>query len=382
MSLPPGFEPEAVRRPDSPEGVAAALEEARAAGRTVVPVGAGGRTGPLPPDGPFEVLSLEALAGVEEHEPGDLTFTARPGTTLEGLDEVLAPHGQWLPVDPPGAPGRTLGGVVATGLGGSLHAGYGAVRDQVLGLSLVTGDGRLLRLGGRVMKNVAGFDLVRLAVGSRGALGVVVSVSMRVFPRPRATRVLVLDGPDEVVLAAALAVATAPVVPAGATVVGAPGGARLVVALHGPEAALDADRRTLEEAGGGTFTPADDGGSLLGAARDAGAEGALAFRQGGLPSEVARRWAALRAAEPGLALQADPLSGVVRGSLPEAGPDALGRLRAAGEALGRPLLFTALDPRLHAAARPWTGDPAGGLADELRRRFDPDGVLTPGRLAR
>ncbi len=382
MSLPPGFEPEAVRRPGSAEAVAAVLEEARAAGRSVVPVGAGGRTGPLPPEGPFEALLLEGLSGVEEHEPGDLTFTARPGTTLAALDDVLAPHGQWLPVDPPGAPGRTLGGVVATGLGGALHAGYGAVRDQVLGLSLVTGDGRVLRLGGRVMKNVAGFDLVRLAVGSRGALGVVVSVSMRVFPRPRGRRVLVLEGPDELVLAAARAVATAAVVPAGGVVLGAPDGSRLVVTLHGPEAALDADHRTLEEAVGGTLTRAADGDDLSSAARDAGAEGALAFRQGGLPSELASRWAALRAAEPGLALHADVFSGIVRGSLPEAGPDALGRLRAAGEALRRPLLFTALDPRLHGAAVPWGAESAGGLAAELRRRFDPHGVLTPGRLAR
>lgn len=388
MRLPPGFHPEEALRPSSPADVVEALTAARRDGRTVVPVGSGGSTGPLPPDGPFVALSLAGLSGIEDYEPGDLSFTARAGTTLAELDEALAPHGQWLPVDPPGAPElRTLGGVVATGLGGGLQAGYGAVRDQVLGMSVVTGDGRILRLGGRVMKNVAGFDMVRLAVGSRGALAVVVSVVLRVFPRPRGERVLALDGVGtEALLDAARAVATAATVPASAVLLrrGGEADGGLLVRLHGPPETLSSDRRTLEGAVGRTLEGAAETGDALDEARDLGSGGGLAFRQGGLPADLPVRWRAFRSRFPGADLRADVMTGRIHGGLREPqGPEVVAAIREVGEATGRPVLFTALAPELHGAVQPWTGPGGdGGLAERLRARFDPHGMLTPGRLGR
>src|SRR5680860_1056589 len=105
------------------------------------------------------MLSTARMSGVEIYEPADLTLTAGAGTPLRELAEALAPHDQWLPFDPPDADGRTLGGLVAAGLSGPLAAGYGPLRNHVLGATVVCGDGRVLRLGGRVVKNVAGFDL-------------------------------------------------------------------------------------------------------------------------------------------------------------------------------------------------------------------------------
>lgn len=386
--LPPGFHPERVVAPSSPAAVSRALAEARTDGLAVMVVGSRRALAPLPPPAPWMALSLEELSGVEEHEPGDLTFTARAGTSLGALDAALAPHGQWLPVDPAGGIHRTLGGLVATGLGGSLHAGYGAVRDQVLGLSLVTGDGRVLRLGGRVMKNVAGFDLVRLAVGSRGSLGVVVSVSMRVFPRPPGEDVLVLEGAEpETLLAAGRAVATAPVVPASGVVVGggeAESGA-MVVRVHGAGEARDADRATLEQAAGVSLERlgAEEAGALLVRCRDGGASGALAFRQAGLPAELPERWRAFRDRLPGVELRADLFSGVLRGRLSEASTGAVEAVRSAGLAGGRPVLFTALAPELWDGVEAWRGtDDDGGLGRRITARFDPDGVLSPALFGR
>jgi glycolate oxidase FAD binding subunit len=389
------FDPEAVLEPTSPEEVTEALAEARSSGWRVVPAGSGRAMGPLPPEPPYALLSLGRLSGIDEHEPGDLTFTARPGTPLGVLAEALEPHGQWFPVDPPGGGARTLGGVVAAGLGGGLHAGYGAVRDQVLGVTLITGDGRRLRLGGRVMKNVAGFDLVRLAVGSRGRLGVVVSVSARVFPVPRDERVLVLEErEDGTFLAAARGVATAPVVPASAVLVrwGAGRGVdgpreMLVVRLHGATATVASDRAALQRAAGADLREVDpsreDPHALLARVRDAGTGGSLAFRQAGLPAELPVRWRAFRARLPGADLHADLFSGLLRGSLEEASPETVGTVRAAAAVSRRPVLFTAVEPRLRDSVTPWSGRGVDqGLTERLTSRFDPFDVLAPGRLAR
>lgn len=394
MNALEAFQPEAVLEPTTPDEVSEALAEARASGWRVVPTGSGRAMGPLPPDPPYALLSLGRLTGIEEHEPGDLTFTARSGTPLGALAEALEPHGQWFPVDPTGGGARTLGGVVAEGLGGGLHAGYGAVRDQVLGITMITGDGRKLRLGGRVMKNVAGFDLVRLAVGSRGRLGVVVSVSARVFPVPRDERVLVLEErEDGTFLAAARGVATAPVVPASAALVrwGAwrsVDGPRemLMVRLHGAPATVTSDRAALERAAGTGFREADpspDGpGGPLAHVRDAGSGGSLAFRQGGLSAELPVRWRAFRTRLPGAELQADLFSGVLRGSLQEASPETVETVRSAAAASHRPVLFTAVEPPLRDRVVPWSGDGRDrGLTGRLTSRFDPFDVLAPGRLA-
>ena len=138
------------------------------------------------------MISTARLNGIEIYEPADLTLTARSGTSLVDIAAELRSHSQWLPFDPPRLLDRTLGGFVATGQSGPLWMGYGELRNHVLGMTIVSGDGRLLKLGGRVMKNVAGFDLLKPIVGSHGRFGVITSVSIRAFPVPAVERVLVL----------------------------------------------------------------------------------------------------------------------------------------------------------------------------------------------
>jgi glycolate oxidase FAD binding subunit len=141
-----------------------------------------------------EILDVRDHAGVVNHDPAELVLTARGGTTLAEIGALLAAHGQRLPFDPPrhGA-GATIGGAIAAGLTGPSRARHGAVRDHVQGVRLVTGDGRVLRFGGEVLKNVAGYDVSRLMVGSLGILGVLLELSLRVLPRPAAELTLVYE---------------------------------------------------------------------------------------------------------------------------------------------------------------------------------------------
>jgi glycolate oxidase FAD binding subunit len=142
-------------------------------------------------------LSLAAVRGVREYDPQEYTFTALAGTTVEEVSALLHEHGQYLPFDPPfAAAGATLGGTVASGLSGPGRFRFGGVRDFLLGVRFVSGDGELLTGGGKVVKNAAGFDLPKLMVGSLGRFGVMVEMTFKVFPRPEAYASLALDLPN------------------------------------------------------------------------------------------------------------------------------------------------------------------------------------------
>jgi glycolate oxidase FAD binding subunit len=137
------------------------------------------------------VLDLRGLSGISSYEPSELVVTVRAGTPLAELETTLAAQGQCLPFEPPRfASGGTVGGMVAAGLAGPARAAVGGVRDYVLGATLLNGRGELLSFGGQVMKNVAGYDVSRVLAGSLGVLGAVCEVSLKVLPRPTATRTL------------------------------------------------------------------------------------------------------------------------------------------------------------------------------------------------
>jgi glycolate oxidase FAD binding subunit len=142
-------------------------------------------------------LDLRGLSGILEYDPGEYTFTALAGTRLADLAAALTEHGQSLPFDPPLVDaGATLGGTLAAGLSGSGRYRYGGLRDFIVGVRVVDGTGRLVRGGGKVVKNAAGFDLPKLMVGSAGRLGVVVEAGFKVFPAPLAWSGLRADFTD------------------------------------------------------------------------------------------------------------------------------------------------------------------------------------------
>jgi glycolate oxidase FAD binding subunit len=139
-------------------------------------------------------LDVKPLTGIVCYEPTELVVTARAGTPLRDLEAALAEQGQCLPFEPPRfAPGGTVGGMVAAGLSGPARASVGSVRDHVLGVSLLNGRGEILTFGGQVTKNVAGYDVSRLMVGSLGILGVICDVSLKVLPMSVATQTLSFD---------------------------------------------------------------------------------------------------------------------------------------------------------------------------------------------
>lgn len=187
--------------PDSIDGLALVCGTAHEEGWTMRVTGSGTW---LPPDAPADlVVSTRALDRVTAVSPEDLVATVDAGCTLDVLERRLGGVGMWLAIDPPGRPERTLGSVVATGTSGPLRAGYGPVRDHVLGCTLVTGDGRVLRPGGRVVKNVAGFDLTKLQVGAFGAFGVVAALHLRLRAVPAADVTVVTSGPRDALTSAA-----------------------------------------------------------------------------------------------------------------------------------------------------------------------------------
>jgi glycolate oxidase FAD binding subunit len=387
-----GAVPEAVVAPATADEVRQVLALAAAEGVGVIPMGGGTDPGPEAPAGPFLALSTERITGVEEYGPADLTVTVRAGTPLATLAAALAAEGQWLPVDPPFAPRRTVGGVVATGSAGPLGMAYGTPRDHVLGLTVVTGDGRVLRLGGKVMKNVAGFDLVKLVVGSRGTLGVIVSVCFRLFPRPAEERVLVATAasPGRLV-ELARQVASAPVVPASAVLVSRfpshPGEeSALVVRVQGTGPTVEADAGRLLPPSG---TPVrvlggSEAAAFLAAIRDHAAGHGLTVRCSALPGLLGDVLSAAEQALPGAAFAADVMSGRVRaavGDVAAADPSELLRLRQRLQALGGSMVLE------RAPAAVLDQVPVSGrsgrvraLEDEIRARFDPGGVLSPGRF--
>jgi len=149
-----------------------------------------------------EVLETRDYAGIVSYEPTELVVTARCGTPLAELEEVLSKNSQILPFEPPHfGRGATLGGCIAAGLAGPRRAAAGAVRDFVLGAKLVDGRGQLLHFGGEVMKNVAGYDVSRLLAGSLGTLGLIAEASLKVLPRPPCERTLSLEADESEALA-------------------------------------------------------------------------------------------------------------------------------------------------------------------------------------
>jgi glycolate oxidase subunit GlcD len=141
------------------------------------------------------LVSTARLNQIVEHEPADLIAIAQAGVKLSDFNAKLLENGQWLPLDPPDDGRATLGGVVATGLGGAQQFGYGRPRGSVIGMKVVLADGTVIKAGGRVVKNVAGYDLCKLFTGSLGTLGIIVELNFKLRPRPECESTIAVDGP-------------------------------------------------------------------------------------------------------------------------------------------------------------------------------------------
>lgn len=188
------FGPLPVRRPASVAELCDLVKATRAAKHGLYPVG--GRTTldlGLPPTKPGVGCDTTALSAVLDYPARDMTVTVQAGVTVAALQDLLAREGQWLPVDVSSPEKATLGGAVATNASGPRRYGYGTLRDYVIGISFVTDDGVEVKAGGRVVKNVAGYDLMKLQIGALGTLGVVTQLTLKVKPKPEASATVGFD---------------------------------------------------------------------------------------------------------------------------------------------------------------------------------------------
>jgi glycolate oxidase FAD binding subunit len=183
--MPGTMTPSSIVAPPTPKALAEALAEAAAERRPVAPWGAGlhQHLG-APAPGDALLLSTAGLSHITEYAPADLTITLESGARLAAVQAELGANGQWLPWDAPGSAGATIGGLLAAGRSGPLRLGYGGPRDWLLGAHVALGDGRLVKSGGKVVKNVAGYDAHKLHIGALGTLGILTSVTFKLAPVP------------------------------------------------------------------------------------------------------------------------------------------------------------------------------------------------------
>jgi glycolate oxidase FAD binding subunit len=332
-------------------------------------------------------LSLEALTGIVEYTPGDLTLTARAGTTLQEIARVTSAERQWLALDPFGPGTGTLGATIATASAGPLAHAFGTPRDTVLGVEAVSGDARIIRAGGRVVKNVAGFDLTRLLTGSWGTLGVITEATVRLRALPDVDESIALPVDENVaaldaLLARLRCAALAPlalelVSPALAAHLGVGDRATLLVRLGGNAESVRAQREVLGTFGDMAATPAQTWDAL----RECEPANAAVVRLSRAPSHMATVWTFARqaaAASPGALLHASVGRGIVRCIIPSTSAEEIAPfLDAAGDFDG-----TFIAERLPVAS--WASVPSHIARDRLARgvqhAFDPAAILNPGIL--
>jgi glycolate oxidase FAD binding subunit len=189
-----GVTPAWVLTPPDVDAVTRVVAAACEGGRAIVASGRGRHLDmAAPPRALDATVRLERLGRVVAHDPADMTVTVQAGCSLAALDHVLAAAGQWLPLDPPCPEETTVGGLIAANLSGPLRCSHGTVRDWLIGITVVGVGGKLVRGGGRVVKNVAGYDLPKLHVGAFGTTGVIVEATFKVKPRPVSERACVFE---------------------------------------------------------------------------------------------------------------------------------------------------------------------------------------------
>jgi glycolate dehydrogenase FAD-binding subunit len=379
-----------VRReaPASREEAAALLGSAAADGARVRPVGGGTKLGwGKPAPEPDLELSTRRLARVVEHNEGDLTAVIEAGTPLAEARAALAGAGQMLALDPPLGDGEaaTVGGIVATRDSGPLRgARYGSARDVVVGVTVALSDGTVARAGGKVIKNVAGYDLAKLFTGSFGTLGLVLEVSVRLHPRPERTLTAVGRGGDpEAIARGASALSHAPVEHEGLDVRWEAGHGEVLIRFGGaaPKAQAESAIRHLRDAALAPELIEEDDAELWERQRagQRSTEGTV-VRVSGLQTELASVLAVAERLGGRVVGRAAPGLSWIR--LEERSPqEALGGVEELRREL-RPSPCVVLDAPIEVrqALDPWGQVDAGALElmRRVKKRFDPAGACNTG----
>ena len=330
------------------------------------------------------ILSTTALAPLIDHCAGDLTATVGAGMTLASVNATLARSGQWLPLDPPAADRATIGGIVAANDSGPRRHKHGAPRDLIIGVEMVRADGTIARAGGKVVKNVAGYDLARMLCGSRGSLALIASATFKLAPLAPVSRTVVATvrngraGAD-----LALAVAASPTAPSAIEIESPPH--RVLIRFESTARAADmqadaAASLCLAQGAQAVVVAGDEERSLWNEYDRnvwGGAVEGVVAKVSVLPTEVAdlldQAGASLAAGRAALGVL------YLRAGSTATAPDWLDKLRALAGRRGGSAVVVKASPTLENRIDVWGELPGSrSLMRAVKMRFDPNGILNPG----
>jgi glycolate oxidase FAD binding subunit len=390
-----GVQPQRIVEPASSEEVAKILQWATQSGIAVVPRGGGTKLGwGNPPARADLILSMRHMNRVLEHAWADLTVTVESGCTVQQLQQTLAQHGQVLALDPLWPERATIGGILATNDSGSLRVRFGALRDLIIGITVVLTDGTIARSGGKVVKNVAGYDLQKLMTGALGTLGVITEAVFRLYPAPREARTLsfrVKDFADAQRLLIAIQDATLEHTGLQARV--APDGIHLDVRIAGTRSGLEtrterakalAANAQMENAGDDVWMARQG----LWEPRDSALTQTTICKFSLLPTNLAtffeqvQQECAAQTVQWRLVAQATGLGNLrLQGDGLRPVASVVSRLRSAAESGGGALVLLDASRELKNVFDVWgkNGD-TFPLMLRVKQQFDPAGVLNPGRF--
>jgi len=356
----------ATEKPATAEEIARILREASDGRLAVTPIG-GGRASEM--GDPLERCDLELhtkrLDRVLEHSQGDMVVSVEAGITIESLQSELHKQGQFLPLDPFNSPGHTVGGLLATGWTGPLRQRFGSPRDFLIGIRVALPDGRLASAGGRVVKNVSGYDMMKLHLGAMGSLGVIVAASFKVFPNALhdVTVELACESFDEAWAASEKAQAL-PMPPAALELLSS---GRLIARFLGSKDAVERMVTELE------WSVADP--SVW---AEHSRWGPASWARIAVPRHQLH--ATMLSLPAGGEWWASPGIGIVHWSI-TGGAGAVRDARANAESAGGSLVIMAGPDDLRREVGAWGSPPPTlDLMKRLKHAFDPEGTLNPGRF--
>lgn len=384
-------------RPDS-EAALADFVRSAAADQTPLEIVGGGTRGALGrPVQAAKSLSLSGLSGINLYEPGALTLVVKAGTSLADIDAALAAENQWLPFEPMdhrallGSSGEpTIGGVVASAVSGPRRIQAGACRDSVIGVRFVDGAGSVISNGGRVMKNVTGYDLAKFMCGTFGTLGVLTEISLKVLPRPETAATLVFHELDVAAAVATMADALgSPFEVTGAAHLPSHGNGPLtLLRLEGFEAQVDYRISRLQDRlkarGASEVVRGDAHTELWLATRDVSAfagDARAVWHVSVKPSEAPAIVNAVREID-GSDVLLDWAGGRVWIAVPASDDAHATIVRGAVAEVGGSATLVRAAPAVRASVPVFHPEPAplARLAKDLRAKFDPANILNPGRM--
>lgn len=400
-----GALPQVVVRPATAAETASVVRLAADSGEAIVVAGKGARLAIGNPPRRYDVaLSTEHMAAVEAYCPEDMTVTVQSGMTLGALNEFLGSSGQWLPLDPAATEQTTVGGLIAADACGPLRHSHGKIRDFLLGVEVVNGSGEIVRAGGRVVKNVAGYDVAKLLCGSFGTLGAITSATFKVRPRPAVDRIYVwraaslheaIERHPSLDRGGVLAAYVEALNAAACESIGLECAAATVLGLSGSAAEVGQLEEALRAASGGEARPvaADKSVGMARALRDFPLpinEEAMVARVALRPSHLADALARVdvEARSRGLFLEVAAHAGVgvarcqILGRGDCAGIGLFAEwLRIAVRERGGWVTYEAMPCELRGRVDPWgLAGPVVPLMRGVKRVFDPGHTFSPGRF--